>query len=116
LPCLNSGGALRSLIRPRWIGLAAVQCVLLWSIPKAGADLPQSPTTAITQATSQALTKSAVDIYFIQEKRYGSDEDPTVRDWTAPNPSSRIRGFLSSLLIINQWLRLKGLHYSGWLG
>src|SRR5260370_42566805 len=32
------------------------------------------------------------------------------------SPSSRIGGFLSSPLIINQWLRSKGLHYSGWLG
>lgn len=79
MPCLNSGGALRSLIRPRWISLAVVQCVLLWSMPKAGIDHPQSPTTAITQATSQARTKSAVDIYFILEKSYGSNEDPTVR-------------------------------------
>jgi hypothetical protein len=76
LPCLNSGGALWGLIRPRWIRLAAVQCILLLSIPKTGADLPQSRPTAITpsQATSQALTKSAVDLYFTQEKRYGSDE------------------------------------------
>ena len=31
----------------------------------------------------------------------------------AANPSSRIRGFLSSPFQINQWLRLKGLHYGG---
>jgi hypothetical protein len=29
------------------------------------------------------------------------------------NPSSRIRGFLSSPFQTNQWLRLKGLHYGG---
>ena len=29
------------------------------------------------------------------------------------NPSSRIGGFLSSPFQINQWLRLKGLHYGG---
>jgi ABC-type glutathione transport system ATPase component len=29
------------------------------------------------------------------------------------SPSSRIRGFLSSPFQINQWLRLKGLHYGG---
>jgi hypothetical protein len=50
--------------------------MLLWSIPKTGADLPQSRLTVMTpsQATNQAFTKSAIDIYFIQEKRYGSDE------------------------------------------
>src|SRR5260370_35888889 len=32
------------------------------------------------------------------------------------NPSSRIGGFLSSPLIINQWLRSKGLYYRGWVG
>jgi hypothetical protein len=64
LPCLNSGGAPRRLIRPRWISLAAVQCVLLWSIPKTGVDLPQIHPTVVTlsQATGQALTKSAIDI------------------------------------------------------
>jgi hypothetical protein len=28
-------------MRPRWIALAAVQLVLLWAIPKTGAELPQ---------------------------------------------------------------------------
>ena len=31
----------------------------------------------------------------------------------AASPSSRIGGFLSSPFQINQWLRLKGLHYGG---
>jgi hypothetical protein len=74
LPCLNSGGALWSLIRPRWISLVAVQCVLLWSIPKTGIDLPQSRLAVVTlsQATSQALKKSAINIP-IQEKSHGSN-------------------------------------------
>ena len=41
MPSLNSG-ALSSLVRSRWIRLVAVQCVMLWSIPKAGDDFPRS--------------------------------------------------------------------------
>jgi hypothetical protein len=63
LPFLNSG-ALRSLIRPRWIRLVAVQCVMLWSIPKTGVDLPQSYPAAITlsQETSPAFTRSPANL------------------------------------------------------
>ena len=41
LPSLSSGGALKGRIRLRWIGLIAVQGVLLWSIPQTSADLPR---------------------------------------------------------------------------
>jgi hypothetical protein len=41
LCCPNSNGGWRRLLQPRWIALAAVQIVLLWSIPKTGAELPQ---------------------------------------------------------------------------
>ena len=73
LPSLNSG-ALRSLIRPRWIKLVAVQCLMLWSIPKTGGDLPPSRPTAIilSQETGQAFTRSAIDIDSVQEKSHGS--------------------------------------------
>jgi hypothetical protein len=76
LSCLNSGGALLRLVRSRWISLVAVQCVLLWSIPKTGADFPQSDSAAIilSQPVSQALMQSAVEFYFIQETSNGSDE------------------------------------------
>jgi len=49
---------------------------MLWSIPKTGVDFQQSRPAVITksQATSQALTSSAVDIYSIQEKSHGSDK------------------------------------------
>ena len=75
LPCLNSAGALRGLIRPRWISLAAVQCILLWSIPKTGVDLPQSCPAVITpsQKTGQTLMKTAAESS-VQEKSYGIDE------------------------------------------
>jgi hypothetical protein len=64
LPCLNSGGVLRRLIQPRWIGLAAVQCALLWSIPQTGVDLPQPRQAAITlsRPTSQAPSRHTIDI------------------------------------------------------
>jgi hypothetical protein len=63
LPSLNSG-APRSLIRPRWISLVAVQFVMLWSIPKTGVDLPQSDPAVITlsQETSPAFTRSAANL------------------------------------------------------
>ena len=41
LPSPNSC-TLRGLIRPRWITLLAVQCIMLWLIPKTGDDFPQS--------------------------------------------------------------------------
>ena len=65
MPCLNNDSALWSLIRPRWISLVAVQCVLLWSIPKTDIDLPQSRLAVVTlsQATSQALRNSAINIH-----------------------------------------------------
>jgi MOSC domain-containing protein YiiM len=39
-----------------------------------------------------------------------------VIELTGLSPSSRIGGFWRYPLIINQWLRSKGLHYGGWLG
>lgn len=71
LPLLNRSGALRRLIRPRWIGLVVVQCVMLWSIPQTGIDLPPSGPAAgaaLSQTTSQVFTMSAADIYSIREK------------------------------------------------
>jgi hypothetical protein len=64
LPFLNSG-ALRRLIRSRWITIVAVQCALLWSIPKTGVDLPPSDPTAIivSQQTSQAIASHAIAPY-----------------------------------------------------
>jgi len=69
LPCLNSRSALWSLIRSRWISLIAVQCVLLWSTPKTGIDLPQLRLAVVTlsQATSQALRNSAINIHSGEE-------------------------------------------------
>jgi hypothetical protein len=63
-PCLNSGSALRRLIQRRWLGLAAVQFALLWSIPQTGIDLPQPrpAVTALSQATRQAFPRCAIDI------------------------------------------------------
>ena len=73
LPSLNSG-ALRSLIQPRWFALAAVQCLMLWSIPKTGGDLPPSRPAAmiLSQETGQAFTRSAINIDSIQQKSHGS--------------------------------------------
>jgi hypothetical protein len=58
LQSLNKDGALLRLIRRRWIGLAAVQCAMLWSIPQIGPDLPPSaPVASIpSPAAGQALT------------------------------------------------------------
>jgi len=55
LPSLNNGAL-------RLIRLIAVQCVLQWSIPKAGVDLPQPAAVISSQETSQAFTKSAVGV------------------------------------------------------
>jgi hypothetical protein len=74
LPCLNSGGALWSLIRPRWISLVAVQCVLLWWIPKTGIDLPQSRLAVVTlSASNQSGAQEERDQHSIQEKSHGSN-------------------------------------------
>jgi hypothetical protein len=72
LPYLNSS-ALRRLIQQRWLGLAAVQWALLWSIPQTGIDLPQ-PRPAVTtqsQATRQALPRCAIDVLIAN--RWGPD-------------------------------------------